>query len=78
MIAPKVDQPLNHADRIDFLVNNTEVVQPPIAKKKPLIPSLKVGGLGLSSIVKEDGKTQEELDVENLVKDNKAAAAAAQ
>ena len=42
-----------------------------IQQKKPLIPSLKVGGLGISTLVKEGGKTQEELDVENLVKGNK-------
>ena len=35
------------------------------------IPSLKVGGLGLSSIVGDDGKTQEERDVDALVKGNK-------
>jgi len=29
---------------------------------------LKVGGLGFSTIIKENGKTQEELDVEKLVK----------
>ena len=32
-----------------------------------MIPSLKVGGLGLSTLIKDDGKTQEELDVINLV-----------
>ena len=32
-----------------------------------MIPSLKVGGLGLSTLVKDNGKTQEELDVENQV-----------
>lgn len=33
-----------------------------------MIPALKIGGLGMSTLVKEGGKTQEELDVENLVK----------
>ena len=43
------------------------------SKKKPMIPSLKVGGLGLSSIAKDGdgGKTQEELDVANIVAGNK-------
>ena len=40
--------------------------------KKPFVPSLRVGGLGLSTIVKDGGKTQEELDVENMVKGNKS------
>lgn len=36
--------------------------------KKPFIQSLKTAGLGLSTIAKEGGKTQEELDVESQVK----------
>jgi hypothetical protein len=32
---------------------------------------LKIAGLGLSTLVNENGKTQEEVDVENLVKFNK-------
>ena len=43
----------------------------PKAKKKPFIPSLKTGSLGLSTLMKENGKTQEEIDVENQVKANK-------
>jgi hypothetical protein len=36
--------------------------------KKPFtIPLLKTGGLGLSTIVQENGKTQEENDVDGLV-----------
>jgi len=31
---------------------------------------LKVQGLGLSSLIKEGGKTQEEMDVENQIKQN--------
>ncbi len=33
-------------------------------KKAPFIPALKVGGLGLSTLIKENGKTQEEMDVD--------------
>ena len=46
--------------------------------RKPFIPSLRVGGLGLSTLVKEGGKTQEELDVENLVANKGQAQAPAQ
>ena len=42
------------------------------AAKKKFVPSLKIGGLGLSSLVKGDAsKTQEELDVEDQVLQNK-------
>ncbi len=43
-----------------------KIVEQPV--KKPFIPSLKTAGLGLSTIAKEGGKTQEELDVESQVK----------
>jgi hypothetical protein len=43
------------------------------AKRKPMIPSLKVGSLGFSTLIKEDGKTQEEQDVEKLVNPNVVA-----
>ena len=40
--------------------------------KKPFaVPSLKIGGLGMSTLVKEDGKTQEEQDVDKLVNEQK-------
>ena len=45
------------------------------AKKKPMIPSLKVGGLGFSTLIKDGGKTQEEQDVENLVGSTKCGPA---
>jgi hypothetical protein len=32
-----------------------------------MVPSLKVGSLGFSTLIKENGKTQEEQDVEKLV-----------
>ena len=51
-------------------------MQPPAqtqANKRPLVPSLKVGGLGLSTLVKDNGKTQEELDVEQQVNRGKQA-----
>jgi len=35
-----------------------------VQAKKPFVPMLKTAGLGLSTIVKDGGKTQEELDVE--------------
>lgn len=38
------------------------------AVKKPFIPMLKTGGLGFSTLVKDGGKTQEEIDVENQIK----------
>ncbi len=38
--------------------------------KKPFIPSLKTETLGFSNLVKEGGKTQEEIDVESQVKSN--------
>ena len=38
------------------------------------IPPLKTAGLGFSTILDADGKTQEEKDVENLVKQGKQAA----
>lgn len=41
--------------------------QQPKAVKKPSF-NLKIGNLGLSTLKQEDGKTQEELDVEQLVK----------
>ena len=43
---------------------------PPVQQtaKKPIIPMLNTGGLGFSTLVKEGGKTQEELDVESQVK----------
>jgi len=41
------------------------MVQGAPIKKMPFIPSLKVGGLGMSTLVKEGGKTQEEMDVES-------------
>ena len=41
--------------------------------KKPFVPILKVGGLGLSTLVTHNGKTQEEMDVENHVKGNKSS-----
>jgi hypothetical protein len=52
-------------------------MQPSAVKKIPAIPSLKVGGLGLSTLIKPEngGKTQEEMDVENLVNAQKSQAA---
>jgi hypothetical protein len=50
-----------------IIESNVSLDQQPIKKGPPVIPSLKVGGLGFSTIVKENGKTQEELDVEKLV-----------
>lgn len=50
--------------------SNLSLDQQPVKKGPPVIPSLKVGGLGFSTIVKENGKTQEELDVEKLVQVN--------
>jgi hypothetical protein len=47
---------------------------PPTEQKKPFIPSLKVGGLGFSTLIKDNGKTQEEQDVEKLVLESKQAA----
>jgi arsenate reductase-like glutaredoxin family protein len=38
----------------------------PVAKK--VIPMLKVQGLGFSNLIRENGKTQEELDVDSQVK----------
>jgi hypothetical protein len=53
---------------------DTEIAPPSvITRKAPFIPSLKVGGLGMSTLIKENGKTQEELDVEKLVLENKNA-----
>jgi len=34
----------------------------------PVIPMLKTTGLGLSTLIKDGGKTQEEMDVENQIK----------
>lgn len=48
---------------------------PSVQPKKPFIPSLKTAGLGLSTLVKDGGKTQEELDVESQVKGNQAPSA---
>jgi hypothetical protein len=39
-----------------------------------MVPSLKIGGLGLSTLIKADGMTQEEKDVENLVGSTKCQA----
>ncbi len=39
-------------------------------KKAPFVPALKISGLGLSTLVKENGKTQEEMDVDAQVKSN--------
>jgi hypothetical protein len=33
------------------------------SKQAPVIPSLKVAGLGLSTLVKDGSRTQEEIDV---------------
>ena len=44
--------------------------RPNAARPRFQVPALKVGGLGLSSIVGTDGKTQEERDVAALVKGN--------
>jgi len=38
-----------------------------LVPKKFQIPSLKVGGLGFSTLMNDKGKTQEELDVEALI-----------
>jgi hypothetical protein len=47
------------------------VAQPQVKKGPPMIPSLKVGGLGLSTLIKDNGKTQEEMDVDQQVQLNK-------
>ena len=47
---------------------------PPPPKQNPLTKmgfKLQLGGLGLSTLVKENGKTQEEIDVEAQVKQGK-------
>lgn len=36
-----------------------------------MIPSLKIGGLGMSTLVKDNNKTQEEIDVEKQVAEDK-------
>jgi hypothetical protein len=41
-------------------VNDEDYVFAPPPKKPSFIPSLKIGGLGMSTLIKEDGKTQEE------------------
>ena len=46
--------------------------EPKKPARKPFVPALKVGGLGLSTLVKDGGKTQEELDVAAQVLGNKA------
>jgi len=38
-------------------------------KKVPFIPELKVGGLGLSTLLKENGKSAEEMDADAQVKE---------
>jgi hypothetical protein len=45
-----------------------------------MIPSLKIGGLGMSTLIKDgdNGKTQEEQDVENLVGSTKCGPAPSQ
>lgn len=40
----------------------------PVQKKAPVIPMLITGNLGLSTLVKENGMTAEEMDVQNLIK----------
>jgi hypothetical protein len=42
--------------------DDDEMVWAPPKKPKG-IPSLKIGGLGLSTLIQDDGKTQEEQDV---------------
>ena len=44
----------------------------PRVKKPFYIPLLQTGGLGLSTILQENGKTQEENDVDAQVKDNQS------
>ena len=39
--------------------------------KKVGMPKLNITGLGLSTLITAEGKTQEELDVDILVKENK-------
>jgi len=40
------------------IVEKKEVTEPvTVNKKAPFIPSLKVGGLGMSTLIKENGKT---------------------
>ena len=40
------------------------IQQPPVKKGPPKIPMLPMRGLGMSTLIKENGKTQEEMDVE--------------
>lgn len=50
------------------------VAPPQNLVKKPFVPMLKVGGLGMSTLKKEGGVTQEEQDVAALVAGNKQPA----
>ena len=48
---------------------DTQPAPPAPAKKKPFIPPLLgAKNLGMSTLIQENGKTQEEMDVDNLVK----------
>ena len=53
-------------------VQQQEQQQPAAAKKKPFIPPLLgAKNLGMSTLIQENGKTQEEMDVENQVQQNR-------
>ena len=70
-IADEVPAGVNHGDKVDKLIEETKVVQTPSTmapKKRPFIPPLLgAKNLGMSTLMNENGKTQEELDVEATV-----------
>ena len=56
--------------KLSNMYSQPEPVQNNLTKKFQ-IPSLKVGGLGFSTLMNDKGKTQEELDVEALIQPQK-------
>ena len=78
IIAEAVPKGVNHGDQVQKYIDQTKVSdsnsqftaeQPQNApKKKPFIPPLTgAKNLGFSTLMNEDGKTQEELDVETQI-----------
>jgi len=62
--------PLSHAPTPGSLDLSQQEPAPP-AKKKPFIPPLLgAKNLGMSTLIGDNGKTQEEMDVDRLVKGN--------
>ena len=48
---------------IEMRQQKTDKPTMPVQKKAPVIPMLKTGNLGLSTLTKENGMTAEEMDV---------------